>query len=113
MERPGLNPGLWHAAKGSDEIELLDLLRDPSSGRPALFLPGPYYLGASGRTIHHDNPPMPGGLVATVPFAPNAHLLKAAPDLFNVALVLARLPDADTLAQAARVAVARALGRLS
>jgi hypothetical protein len=48
-----------------------------------------------------------------VPFAPNAHLLKAAPDLFNVALVLARLPDHDTLAQAARVAVARALGVLA
>jgi hypothetical protein len=113
MKRPGLLLGRWQAANAPAHIELLDLGRDPSSGRPAQFLPGPYYLGASGRTIHHDNPLSAGGLVATVPFAPNAHLLKAAPDLFNVALVLARLPDHDTLAQAARVAGARALGVLA
>ena len=113
MERPGLQPGRWQAANGSDSIELPDLSRDPSIERPALFVPGPYYLGASGRTVHHDNPACDGGLVAVVPFAANAHLLKAAPDLFNVALVLARLPGHDTLAQAARVAVARALGVLA
>jgi hypothetical protein len=113
MKRPGLLPGRWQAANAPAHTELLDFARDPSTGRPALFLPGPYYLGASGRTIHHDNPPSDGGLVAVVPNAANAYLLKAAPDLFNVALVIARLPDTDALAQAARVAVARALGVLA
>lgn len=90
------------------------------------FEPGPYYLGASGRTIHHDNHPSPGGLVAVVPVLANAHLLKAAPDLFAVAQALTDLPalrttsNADALAarvavlvEAAHVAVARALGALS
>lgn len=112
MGRPGLQPGLWHSAKGSVGTDLLDLSRDPTTGRPALFPPGPYYLGADGQTILHDNLPAPG-VVAVVPLAPAAHLLKAAPDLFHVALVIARLPDADTLAQAARVAVARAMGMLA
>jgi hypothetical protein len=86
------------------------------------FEPGPYYLGASGRTIHHDNGPSPGGLVAVVPVLANAHLLKAAPDLFAVAQALTDLPavsDAETLAariavlvEAAHVAVARALGAM-
>jgi hypothetical protein len=84
------------------------------------FEPGPYYLGASGRTIHHDNGPSPGGLVAVVPVLANAHLLKATPDLFAVAQALTDLPavsDAEALAariavlvEAAHVAVARALG---
>jgi hypothetical protein len=113
MNEPGLQLGRWRAANGPNRIELLDLARDPSTGRPALFLPGPFYLGASGRTILHDNPPCPGGLVVVVPCVHTAHLLKAAPDLFDVAQVIARLPDTDTLAQAARVAVARALGKLS
>jgi hypothetical protein len=65
MDRPRLQPGLWQAARGSAEISLLDLSRDPSIGRPALFLPGPYYLGASGRTIHHDNPYMDASRVAS------------------------------------------------
>jgi hypothetical protein len=87
------------------------------------FEPGPYYLGASGRTIHHDNGPSPGGLVAVVPVLANAHLLKAAPDLFAVAQALTDLPavsDAEALAariavlvEAAHVAMARALGTMS
>jgi hypothetical protein len=90
------------------------------------FEPGPYYLGASGRTIHHDNPPSPGGLVAVVPVLANAHLLKAAPDLFAVAQALTDLPalcttsEAQALAariavlvEAAHVAMARALGAMS
>jgi hypothetical protein len=90
------------------------------------FEPGPYYLGASGRTLHHDNQPSPGGLVAVVPVLANAHLLKAAPDLFTVVQALAALPalrttsDAEALAariavlvEAAHVAVARALGAMS
>jgi hypothetical protein len=116
MERPGLQPGRWQAANGPDSLELLDLSHALSSGRPAaLFLPGPFYLGVSGRTIRHDNPPSDGGLVAVVSHIHTAHLFKAAPDLFNVALEITRLSDndTDTLAQAARVAVARALGRLS
>jgi hypothetical protein len=86
------------------------------------FEPGPYYLGASGRTLHHDNGPSPGGLVAVVPVLANAHLLKAAPDLFAVAQALTDLPaasDAEALAariamlaEAAQVAVARALGAM-
>ncbi|WP_043458243.1 hypothetical protein [Azohydromonas australica] len=89
------------------------------------FEPGPYYLGASGRTVHHDNLPSPGGLVAVVPVLANAHLLKAAPDLFTVAQALTALAalrttsDADALAariavlvEAAHVAVARALGAM-
>jgi hypothetical protein len=86
------------------------------------FEPGPYYLGASGRTIHHDNLPGPGGLVAVIPVPANAHLLKAAPDLFAVAMALTELPavsDAEALAariavlvEAAHVAVARALGAM-
>ncbi|MDZ5459254.1 hypothetical protein [Azohydromonas lata] len=83
------------------------------------FEPGPYYLGASGRTLHHDNLPSPGGLVAVVPVLANAHLLKAAPDLFAVAQALAHLPAAPStealavLVEAAHVAVARALGAIS
>ena len=90
------------------------------------FEPGPYYLGASGRTLHHDNLPSPGGLVAVVPVLANAHLLKAAPDLFVVAQVLTDLPALSTtsdvealaariavLVEAAHVAVARALGAIS
>ena len=89
------------------------------------FEPGPYYLGASGRTIHHDNPACPGGLVAVVPVLATAHLLKAAPDLFAVAQALTALPaprtasDAEALTariavlvEAAHVAVARALGAM-
>jgi hypothetical protein len=86
------------------------------------FESGPYYLGVSGRTIHHDNVPSVGGLVAVVPVLANAHLLKAAPDLFAVALALTDLPgvtDAEALAariavlvEAAHVAVARALGAM-
>jgi hypothetical protein len=90
------------------------------------FEPGPYYLGASGRTVHHDNLPSPGGLVAVVPVLANAHLLKAAPDLFNVAQALTALSalratsDAEALAariavlvEAAHVAVARAQGAMA
>ena len=90
------------------------------------FEPGPYYLGASGRTVHHDNVPSPGGMVAVVPVLANAHLLKAAPDLFTIAQALTALPalrttsDAEALAvwiavlvEAAHVAVARALGAAS
>ena len=90
------------------------------------FEPGPYYLGASGRTIHHDNPPGPGGLVAVVPVLANAHLLNAAPDLFAVVQALTALPalrtasDVEALAariavlvEAAHVAVARALGAMA
>jgi hypothetical protein len=101
--------------------------QQPSSDRLHFgFEPGPYYLGARGRTVHHDNGPSPGGLVAVVPVLANAHLLKAAPDLFTVAQALADLPSpgtasgADALAarlavlvEAAQVAVARALGALS
>ncbi|WP_298233912.1 hypothetical protein [uncultured Azohydromonas sp.] len=82
------------------------------------FQPGPYYLGASGRTVLHDNLPSPGGLVAVVPVLANAHLLKAAPDLFAVAQALAHLPAAPStealavLVEAAHVAVARALGAM-
>jgi hypothetical protein len=84
--------------------------------------PGPYYLGASGRTILHDNPPSSGGMVAVVPVLANAHLLNAAPDLFAVVQALTALPalrtasDVEALAariavlvEAAHVAVARAL----
>ncbi|WP_298236530.1 hypothetical protein [uncultured Azohydromonas sp.] len=87
------------------------------------FEPGPYYLGASGRTLHHDNLPSPGGMVAVVPVLANAHLLKAAPDLFAVAQALAALPaasDAEALAariavlvEAAQVAMARASGAMA
>ena len=90
------------------------------------FEPGPYYVGASGRTLHHDNLPCPGGLVAVVPVLATAHLLKAAPDLFAVAQALAALPvprtasDAEALAariavlvEAANVAMARAVGAMS
>ncbi len=97
------------------------------SDRPHFgFEPGPYYLGASGRTLHHDNLPSPGGLVAVVPVLANAHLLKAAPDLFAVAQALTDLPalcttsEAQALAarivvlvEAAHVAMARALGAMS
>jgi hypothetical protein len=89
------------------------------------FQPGPYYLGVSGRTLHHDNRPSPGGLVAVVPVLANAHLLKAAPDLFTVAQALTALPalrassDAEApaariavLVEAAHVAVARAVGAM-
>ncbi|WP_066335784.1 hypothetical protein [Azohydromonas lata] len=86
------------------------------------FEPGPYYLGASGRTLHHDNQPSPGGLVAVVPVLATAHLLKAAPDLFAIAQAVTALPaasDAQALAariavlvEAAQVAMARALGAM-
>jgi hypothetical protein len=89
------------------------------------FEPGPYYVGASGRTLHHDNLPCPGGLVAVVPVLATAHLLKAAPDLFAVAQALTALPvprtasDAEALAariavlvEVAHVAMARALGAM-
>jgi hypothetical protein len=95
----------------------------PSDRLPFGFEPGPYYLGASGRTLHHDNCPSPGGLVAVVPVLANAHLLKAAPALFAVAQALAALPaasDAEALAariavlvEAAQVAVARASGAMA
>ncbi len=98
----------------------------PSSDRLYFgFEPGPYYLGASGRTLHHDNLPSPGGLVAVVPSLADAHLLKAAPDLFTVAQALTALPGMRTtseaqalaariavLVEAAHVAVARALGAI-
>ncbi|WP_157272100.1 hypothetical protein [Azohydromonas aeria] len=87
------------------------------------FEPGPYYLGASGRTVHHDNRPSPGGMVAVVPVLVNAHLLKAAPDLFAVAQALTDLPAASdaearaariaVLVEAAQVAVARASGAMA
>jgi hypothetical protein len=90
------------------------------------FEPGPYYLGASGRTLHHDNGPSPGGLVAVVPVLATAHLLKAAPDLFTITQAVAALPALHTtagadalaarvavLAEAAHVAMARALGAMS
>jgi hypothetical protein len=90
------------------------------------FEPGPYYLGASGRTLHHDNGPSLGGLVAVVPVLATAHLLKAAPDLFTIAQAVAALPALYTtagadalaarvavLAEAAHVAMARALGAMS
>jgi hypothetical protein len=60
-------------------------------------------------------------MVAVVPVLANAHLLKAAPDLFAVAQALTALPalrttsDAEALAvlvEAAHVAVARALGAM-
>jgi hypothetical protein len=54
-------------------------------------IPGPWYLGADNQTIRHDNLPHPDGVVA---------------------VVIARLPDKDTLAQAARLTVARAMGML-
>jgi hypothetical protein len=90
------------------------------------FEPGPYYLGASGRTLHHDNICLnPGGLVAVVPVLATAHLLKAAPDLFTIAQAVAALPALHTtagadalavrvavLAEAAHVAMARALGAM-
>ena len=99
--------------------------RQPSSHGVG-FEPGPYYLGASGRTLHHDNGPSPGGLVAVVPVLATAHLLKAAPDLFTIAQAVAALPALHTtagadalaarvavLAEAAHVAMARALGAMS
>ncbi len=62
-------------------------------------------------------------MVAVVPVLANAHLLKAAPDLFAVAQALAALPaasDAEALAariavlvEAAQVAMARASGAMA
>ncbi|WP_156901636.1 hypothetical protein [Azohydromonas australica] len=117
MQRSPWPPARGHAATVSPQ---------PSSDCLHLgcfaFEPGPYYLGASGRTLHHDNLPNPGGLVAVVPVLATAHLLKAAPDLFAVAQALTALPalptasDAEALAvlvEAAHVAVARALGAMS
>jgi hypothetical protein len=117
-----ITPSPWPPARGHAAAfgkQPLDRLRFG-------FEPGPYYLGASGRTIHHDNLPSPGGLVAVVPVLANAHLLKAAPDLFAVAQALTDLPalcitsDAEALAariavlvEAAHVAMARALGAMS
>lgn len=106
--------GRWTAANESGAARLLDLSRDPLAGRSTLFMPGPYHLGASGRAVHHDNDPRDASaLVAVVPCIHTAHLLKAAPDLYAVAAVLAREKGNDTLTQAARVACARALGLLS
>ncbi len=123
MDRLCITRSPWPPARGhaaaSDQTPSSDCLHFG-------FEPGPYYLGASGRTLHHDNLPSPGGLVAVVPVLANAHLLKAAPDLFTVAQALTALPalrttsDADALAariavlvEAAHVAVARALGAMS
>ncbi|NML16981.1 hypothetical protein [Azohydromonas caseinilytica] len=117
IQRSPWPPARGHAATVS---------QTPSSGRLYFgFQPGPYYLGASGRTVHHDNLPSPGGLVAVVLVLADANLLKAAPDLFTVAQALTELPalrassDAEALAarigllvEAAHVAVARALGAM-
>jgi hypothetical protein len=117
IQRSPWPPARDHAAAAS---------QTPSSDRPYFgFQPGPYYLGVSGRTLHHDNLPRPGGLVAVVPVLADAHLLKAAPDLFNVAQALTAhhalrtSSDAEALAariavlvEAAHVAVARALGAM-
>ncbi|WP_157118924.1 hypothetical protein [Azohydromonas lata] len=111
-------PARGHAATASQQ---------PScGGLHFAFEPGPYYLGASGRTLHHDNLPCPGGLVAVVPVLATAHLLKAAPDLFTVAQALTALPalraasEAQALeariavlVEAAHVAVSRALGAMA
>jgi hypothetical protein len=109
----------WPPARGHAAA----ISQTPSSDRLYFgFEPGPYYLGASGRTLHHDNLPSPGGLVAVVPVLADAHLLKAAPDLFAVAQAVTALPaasDAEALAariavlvEAAQVAMARALGAM-
>ena len=123
MDGLGITRSPWPPARGPAAA----IGQPPSSDRLHFgFEPGPYYLGASGRTLHHDNWPSPGGLVAVVPVLANAHLLKAAPDLFAIAQALAALPplrsasEAQALAawiavlvEAAQVAVARALGATS
>jgi hypothetical protein len=113
IQRSPWPPTRGHAAAAS---------QTPSDRLYFGFQTGPYYLGASGRTLHHDNLPSPGGMVAVVPVLATAHLLKAAPDLFAVAHALMALPaapDAEALAariavltEAAHVAVARALGAM-
>jgi hypothetical protein len=118
MDGLGVSRSPWPPARGHAAA----FSQTPSDRLHFGFEPGPYYLGASGRTIHHDNPPGPGGLVAVVPVLANAHLLKAAPDLFAVAQALTDLPAASdaealaariaVLAEAAHVAVARALGAM-
>jgi hypothetical protein len=122
MERLGVTRSPWPPARGHAAA-----FSQTPSDRPRFgFEPGPYYLGASGRTIHHDICPSPGGRVAVVPVLANAHLLKAAPDLFAVAQALTALPAPRTaseaqvlaariavLVEAAHVAVARALGAMS
>jgi hypothetical protein len=118
IQRSPWPPARGHAATASQHPSFAGLYFG--------FEPGPYYLGASGQTLHHDNLPCPGGLVAVVPVLATAHLLKAAPDLFIVAQALTALPalratsDADALAarvavlvEAAHVAVSRALGAMA
>ena len=122
MERLCIQRSPWPPARGHaaapSQTPFSDRLHVGYFG----FEPGPYYLGASGRTLHHDNVPNPGGMVAVVPVLANAHLLKAAPDLFAVAQALTALPALHTssnaealavLVEAAHVAVARALGAMA
>ena len=122
MDGPCFSGSPWPPARGHAE----PTAQGPADCVHPGFEPGPYYLGVSGRTIHHDNLPHPGGVVAVVPVLADAHLLKAAPDLFAIAESLATLPAlvavSDTgalaariavLAEAAQVAVARALGAMS
>ncbi len=123
MDGLGITRSPWPPARG----HAADFSQTSSPDRLHFaFEPGPYYLGVSGRTVHHDNLPCPGGLVAVVPALATAHLLKAAPELFTVAQALTALPalrtasDVEALAariallvEAAHVAVARALGAMA
>jgi hypothetical protein len=123
MEGLRIQGGPWPPARGHAAA----FSQQPSDRLHFGFEPGPYYLGASGRTLHHDNHlSCPGGLVAVVPVLATAHLLKAAPDLFTIAQAVVALPALHTtagadalaarvavLAEAAHVAMARALGAMS